>query len=128
MRLEVVECLLCFAEFCLRPREIFLVRRKWRNCRSAPRYHSIVLGVCVQGRALLNAVGNLEMRGPYGDALKELGYTLEARLFSFGGLAYVHDRLFIANPFISGSFLQQGPDFCVVLSLPASCLEVEGTS
>lgn len=31
----------------------------------------------VQGRALLNAVGNLEMRGPYGDALRELGYTLE---------------------------------------------------
>jgi hypothetical protein len=32
-----------------------------------------------QGRALLNAVGNMGLAGEYGAALKELGYTLEAR-------------------------------------------------
>jgi hypothetical protein len=39
--------------------------------------------VCVssraQGRALLNAVGNMGLAGEYGAALKELGYSLEAR-------------------------------------------------
>lgn len=32
----------------------------------------------LQGRALLNAIGNLELTGPYGDALKKLGHNLEA--------------------------------------------------
>ncbi|KAJ8424040.1 hypothetical protein Cgig2_032189 [Carnegiea gigantea] len=32
----------------------------------------------LQGRALLNAIGNLELTGPYGDALKNLGHNLEA--------------------------------------------------
>lgn len=31
----------------------------------------------MQGRALLNAVGNLELSGPYAEALKKLGLTLE---------------------------------------------------
>ncbi|KAH9626160.1 hypothetical protein KSS87_017684 [Heliosperma pusillum] len=32
----------------------------------------------LQGRALLNAIGNLELSGAYADALKKLGYDLEA--------------------------------------------------
>jgi glycogen phosphorylase len=35
-------------------------------------YHSIL-----QGRALLNAIGNLELTGPYAEALSQLGYKLE---------------------------------------------------
>ena len=35
-------------------------------------YHFIL-----QGRALLNAIGNLELTGPYAEALSKLGYTLE---------------------------------------------------
>lgn len=31
----------------------------------------------LQGRALLNAIGNLELIGPYAEALKKLGYSLE---------------------------------------------------
>ncbi|KAK6129307.1 hypothetical protein DH2020_037016 [Rehmannia glutinosa] len=31
----------------------------------------------LQGRALLNAIGNLELTGEYADALEKLGYTLE---------------------------------------------------
>lgn len=31
----------------------------------------------LQGRALLNAVGNLELSGAYAEALKKLGYNLE---------------------------------------------------
>ncbi|CAK8577301.1 unnamed protein product [Lathyrus sativus] len=31
----------------------------------------------LQGRALLNAVGNLELSGPYAEALRKLGYSLE---------------------------------------------------
>lgn len=31
----------------------------------------------VQGRALLNAVGNLGLTGAYGEALNKLGHTLE---------------------------------------------------
>ena len=30
-----------------------------------------------QGRALLNAIGNLELSGPYAEALKKLGHNLE---------------------------------------------------
>ncbi|XP_055809520.1 alpha-1,4 glucan phosphorylase L-2 isozyme, chloroplastic/amyloplastic [Solanum dulcamara] len=33
--------------------------------------------VFLQGRALLNAIGNLGLTGPYGDALTKLGYSLE---------------------------------------------------
>ncbi|KAJ4760082.1 hypothetical protein LUZ62_070457 [Rhynchospora pubera] len=32
----------------------------------------------LQGRALLNAIGNLELTGKYAEALKQLGYTLES--------------------------------------------------
>lgn len=35
-------------------------------------YHSIL-----QGRALVNAIGNLELTGPYAEALSKLGYKLE---------------------------------------------------
>lgn len=35
-------------------------------------YHSIL-----QGRTLLNAIGNLELAGPYAEALSHLGYKLE---------------------------------------------------
>lgn len=31
----------------------------------------------LQGRALLNAIGNLGLTGPYADALTKLGYSLE---------------------------------------------------
>ncbi|MCI12512.1 alpha-14 glucan phosphorylase L isozyme chloroplastic/amyloplastic-like, partial [Trifolium medium] len=31
----------------------------------------------LQGRALLNAIGNLELTGPYAEALSQLGYKLE---------------------------------------------------
>ncbi|AES89986.2 putative glycogen phosphorylase [Medicago truncatula] len=31
----------------------------------------------LQGRALLNAIGNLQLSGPYAEALKKLGYNLE---------------------------------------------------
>lgn len=31
----------------------------------------------LQGRALLNAVGNLELKDAYAEALTKLGYTLE---------------------------------------------------
>ncbi|KAL7132731.1 hypothetical protein ABFS83_12G093500 [Erythranthe nasuta] len=31
----------------------------------------------LQGRALLNAIGNLELKGPYAEALKKLGHDLE---------------------------------------------------
>ena len=31
----------------------------------------------LQGRALLNAIGNLELSGPYGEALEKLGHNLE---------------------------------------------------
>lgn len=31
----------------------------------------------LQGRALLNAIGNLELTGAYAEALSKLGYTLE---------------------------------------------------
>uniref|UniRef100_A0A1J3JS52 Alpha-1,4 glucan phosphorylase n=1 Tax=Noccaea caerulescens TaxID=107243 RepID=A0A1J3JS52_NOCCA len=31
----------------------------------------------LQGRALTNAIGNLDLRGPYADALRKLGYELE---------------------------------------------------
>jgi len=31
----------------------------------------------VQGRALLNAIGNLELTGAYAEALSKLGYKLE---------------------------------------------------
>lgn len=39
----------------------------------------------LQGRALLNAIGNLELSGPYAQALEELGHNLEdvARQVSF---------------------------------------------
>lgn len=30
-----------------------------------------------QGRALLNAIGNLELNGPYAEALSKLGHKLE---------------------------------------------------
>lgn len=30
-----------------------------------------------QGRALLNAIGNLELSGPYAEALRKLGHNLE---------------------------------------------------
>lgn len=31
----------------------------------------------MQGRALLNAIGNLELTGAYAEALKKLGHSLE---------------------------------------------------
>lgn len=31
----------------------------------------------MKGRALLNAIGNLQLSGPYAEALKKLGYNLE---------------------------------------------------
>lgn len=31
----------------------------------------------VKGRALLNAIGNLQLSGPYAEALRKLGYSLE---------------------------------------------------
>lgn len=31
----------------------------------------------LQGRALTNAIGNLDLNGPYADALRKLGYELE---------------------------------------------------
>lgn len=31
----------------------------------------------MQGRALLNAIGNLELTGEYAEALQKLGHTLE---------------------------------------------------
>lgn len=31
----------------------------------------------LQGRALTNAIGNLNLQGPYADALRKLGYELE---------------------------------------------------
>lgn len=31
----------------------------------------------LQGRALLNAIGNLELTGAYAEALKKLGHSLE---------------------------------------------------
>lgn len=31
----------------------------------------------LQGRALLNAIGNLELTGEYAEALQKLGHTLE---------------------------------------------------
>lgn len=31
----------------------------------------------MKGRALLNAVGNLQLSGPYAEALRKLGYSLE---------------------------------------------------
>lgn len=31
----------------------------------------------LQGRALTNAIGNLDLQGPYADALRKLGYELE---------------------------------------------------
>ena len=31
----------------------------------------------LQGRALTNAIGNLDLKGPYADALRKLGYELE---------------------------------------------------
>lgn len=31
----------------------------------------------LQGRALTNAIGNLNLQGPYADALRTLGYELE---------------------------------------------------
>ena len=36
-----------------------------------------IICVSLQGRALLNAIGNLELIGPYAEALKKLGYRLE---------------------------------------------------
>lgn len=35
------------------------------------------IAVSSQGRALLNAVGNLELTGAYAEALKKLGHNLE---------------------------------------------------
>lgn len=37
----------------------------------------ILIVIVVQGRALLNAVGNLGLTGAYGEALNKLGHTLE---------------------------------------------------
>lgn len=31
----------------------------------------------MKGRALLNAIGNLQLSGPYAEALKKLGHNLE---------------------------------------------------
>lgn len=31
----------------------------------------------LQGRALTNAIGNLDLKAPYADALRKLGYELE---------------------------------------------------
>jgi len=31
----------------------------------------------VKGRALLNAIGNLQLLGPYAEALRKLGHNLE---------------------------------------------------
>ena len=42
-----------------------------------------------QGRALLNAVGNMGLAGEYGAALKELGTSLEARARRRGGAGRV---------------------------------------
>lgn len=33
--------------------------------------------LCMKGRALLNAIGNLRLSGPYAEALINLGYNLE---------------------------------------------------
>lgn len=37
----------------------------------------ILIDMVLQGRALLNAVGNLGLTGAYGEALNKLGHTLE---------------------------------------------------
>lgn len=38
---------------------------------------AVAICVSLQGRALLNAIGNLELTGEYAEALEKLGHTLE---------------------------------------------------
>lgn len=39
---------------------------------------ALAINVIFQGRALLNAIGNLELTGGYAEALEKLGHTLES--------------------------------------------------
>lgn len=38
---------------------------------------ALAINLIFQGRALLNAIGNLELTGAYAEALEKLGHTLE---------------------------------------------------
>lgn len=53
----------------------------------------------MQGRALLNAVGNLDLMGAYGEALKKLGHDLENVASQVGYFGCIIDlKLFCVYP------------------------------